>query len=93
MYRPQPIDTSAVELPPSLLELTEQLAQQVHENWAAGRLAEGWVYGEVRDDERRTTPCLVPYDQLSEEEKAYDRVTALQTLRLIVAMGYKIEKA
>ena len=93
MYKPSPFDTSKIEFPNELIALTEQLAEQVHENWAVGRIAEGWVYGETRDDEKKTTPCLVPYSELPEREKEYDRVTALQTLKLIVAMGYKIEKA
>ena len=92
MYKPNPIDTEKVELPKDLLELTEQIAENVHENWAVGRIAEGWTYGETRDDKKKTTPCLVPYSELSDSEKEYDRVTALQTLKLIVALGYKIEK-
>ena len=92
MYKPNPIDTSAVELPAELLELTERIAENVHENWSAGRIAEGWVYGEVRDDAAKTTPCLVPYSELPEEEKEFDRNTAFQTIRLIAALGYKIVK-
>lgn len=92
MYIPNPIDTSFVELPQELLELTEKIAENVHENWAAGRISEGWTYGESRDDRKKTTPCLVPYAALSEEEKQYDRNTAMQTLKLIVALGYKIDK-
>lgn len=92
MYKPNPIDTSKVELPAELLELTEQIAENVHENWSVGRIAEGWTYGEIRDDAKKTTPCLVPYGQLTDSEKEYDRITALQTLKLIVALGYKIEK-
>ncbi len=92
MYKPNPIDTSDVILPADLLELTEQIAENVHETWSEGRIAEGWVYGEKRDDVRKTTPCLVPYDALSESEKEYDRRTALNTLKLIVALGYRIEK-
>ena len=92
MYIPQPVDTTGVVLPQELLELTERIAENVHENWSKGRLADGWVYGEERDDEKRTTPCLVPYAALSEEEKAFDRNTAMETLKLIVALGYKIEK-
>lgn len=92
MYEPRPVDTSAVELPAQLLELMEQIAENVHENWSAGRIAAGWTYGEVRDDLSKTTPCLVPYAQLSEEEKDFDRNTALQTLKLIMALGYTIEK-
>ena len=92
MYKPNPIDTSNVKLPKDLLELTEKIAENVHENWSEGRIADGWVYGEVRDDEKKTTPCLVPYSELSEEEKEYDRKTAIQTLKLIVTLGYNIEK-
>ena len=92
MYQPKPIDTEGIELPADLLELLEKIAENVHENWSLNRMAQGWTYGVCRDDEKKTTPCLVPYDVLSEEEKEYDRVTALQTLKLIMALGYKIEK-
>ena len=92
MYTPKPIDTSDIVLPESLLELTEKIAENVHETWAEARVAAGWKYGEKRDDDNKTTPCLVPYDELSDEEKEYDRSTAIQTLKLIVALGYKIEK-
>lgn len=92
MYKPNPIDTSKVTLPEGLLELTEKIAENVHENWSLGRIADGWTYGEIRDDANKTTPCLVPYSELSEKEKEFDRVTALETLKLIVALGYKIEK-
>ena len=92
MYKPNPIDTSKIELPEDILELTEKIAENVHENWSVGRIADGWTYGETRDDDKKTTPCLVPYSELSDSEKEYDRVTALQTLKLIVALGYKISK-
>ncbi len=92
MYKPNPVDTGKVELPQALYELTEKIAENVHENWAAGRIAAGWKYGPERNDARKETPCLVPYEALSEEEKAYDRNTAMQTLKLIVSLGYQIEK-
>lgn len=92
MYQPKPMDTGDVALPEELLALTERIAENVHETWSAGRIADGWRYGEVRDDVARTTPCLIPYDQLSEEEKEFDRNTAMQTLKLIVKLGYTIEK-
>lgn len=92
MYKPNPIDTSGVELPEELMALTEKIAENVHENWSASRIAEGWTYGEKRDDEKKTTPCLVPYSCLPEQEKDYDRNTALQTLKTIVLLGYKVEK-
>lgn len=91
-YRPHPIDTSDISLPEELSALTEGIAENVHEVWAEGRIREGWTYGEARDDAEKKTPCLVPYSDLPESEKEYDRKTALQTLKLIIRLGYKITK-
>ncbi len=92
-YTPHPYDTNGVELSDELLRLTERIAENVHEVWAAGRIAEGWTYGESRDDAKKQTPCLVPYDALPEAEKEFDRNTAMDTLRLVIALGYRITKA
>lgn len=92
MYNPKPIDTSEVKLPEDLLELTERIAENVHDVWAKGRITEGWTFGEKKDAAKKTTPLLVPYSELSESEKEYDRNTALETLKLIVKLGYRIEK-
>lgn len=91
-YVPNPIDTSDVELSEDLLSLTEKIAENVHDVWAIGRLAGGWTYGEKRNDELKQTPCLVPYAELPESEKEYDRNTALNTLKLVIALGYNITK-
>lgn len=93
MYIPKPVDTSHIVLSEELEALTEKIAENVHEVWSQGRIAEGWTYGEKRDDEKKTTPCLIPYDELPENEKDYDRNTAIGTLKLIMALGYKIDKA
>ena len=90
MYNPNPINTSDVELSADLLELTEQIAENVHDVWSAERMAQGWIYGEKRNDEKKENPCLVPYGELPESEKEYDRNTALETLKLIIKLGYKI---
>ena len=92
MYTPKPIDTSDVSLPEELVALTEKIAENVHDVWSAGRMAEGWTYGKKKDAEKKTTPLLIPYSELPESEKAYDRNTAFETLKLIVKMGYRIEK-
>ena len=89
-YSPNPVDTSDVELPEELLTLAEQLAQNVHEVWSQTRIAQGWTWGPERNDALKQHPCLVPYDQLSEEEKVFDRNTSQETLRLITKLGYKI---
>lgn len=91
-YIPQPVDTTNVELPQELMNLAEEIAKNVHEVWSRNRMSEGWIYGPVRNDEKRETPCLVPYEELPEEEKAYDRNTAFSTLRLIVSLGFDIVK-
>ena len=90
-YIPQPIDTSNVELPKELNVLVEAMAKNVHEVWAQTRISQGWTYGEERNDELKQHPCLIPYEELPEEEREYDRNTAISTLKFIVANGYKIE--
>ena len=91
-YRPQPIDTSAVELRATLCELVEQLAESAHDHWALQRMADGWRYGERRDDEQKRHPDLVPYDDLPESEKEYDRRMVTETIKAIVSLGYRIER-
>lgn len=92
MYKPNPIDTSDISLDKSIVELSEQLAKNTHEVWADGRIKDGWRYGEERNDAQKLHPCLVEYEKLSETEKDYDRRTATETLKLIIKLGYKIEK-
>ena len=91
-YIPQPIDTHDVELPDELNRLAELIAKNVHEVWSAGRMQEGWTYGEKRDDTLKHNPCLVPYEELSDSEKEYDRNTSQETLKLILKLGFKIVK-
>ena len=91
-YIPSPIDLSEVELPKDISSLVELIAKNVHDVWAKQRIEEGWVYGKTKDSIKKTTPCLVPYEELPEEEKEYDRKTALETLKLVIKLGYKIEK-
>ncbi|MBO4356082.1 MAG: hypothetical protein J5850_04435 [Clostridia bacterium] len=91
-YDPHPADTGGIVLPESLTELTEEIAENVHDVWAEGRIKEGWKYGEVKNSEKKETPLLIPYAYLQESEKEYDRRTALETVKLIIAKGYKIKK-
>ncbi len=93
MYQPKPIVTKDVVLSKELIDLTEIIAQNVHDIWAEGRIAEGWVYGAVKDGEKKTTPLLVPYAALEESEKEYDRNTALETLKVIQQCGFDIVPA
>ena len=92
VYLPKPIDTSDVVLPKQLDGLIEQMSENVHEVWAESRMSQGWTYGKERSDALKQHPCLVPYEELPEVEKAYDRDTALGTLKLIIKLGFKISK-
>jgi len=91
-YIPKPIDTSNIELPASLLDLTEKLAEHIHDIWAQKRMSEGWSFGPRRDDKLKTHPDLVPYPELPDSEKEYDRATAMESIKAIIALGYKISK-
>lgn len=91
-YIPQPIDTAGVRLPEELEVLAEDIAKNVHEVWSAGRIKEGWIYGEKRDDAQKHHPCLVPYEELTDVEKEYDRNTSQETLKLIMKLGFRIVK-
>ena len=92
-YTPKPIDTSAVTLSEDVRKLTELLARNAHDIWARQRMADGWRYGPSRDDAQRRHPCLVPYEKLPESEKQYDRNAAMETLKAILALGYRIDRA
>ncbi len=91
-YEPKPIDTLNIKLSGEILQLTELLAKNSHDIWASQRLKEGWKYGPARNDDLKEHPCLVPYEELPESEKGYDRNAAIMTLKAITALGYKIIK-
>lgn len=91
-YHPKLIDLKHVDLPEGFNELREAIAENAHDMWAMERQSEGWTYGLKRDDSKLETPDMVPYGNLPESEKEYDRIMAEDTLRLLIALGYKIEK-
>ena len=91
-YVPQPIETSDIQLPEELEALVEKMAKNVHEVWAETRIKQGWTYGPERNDKQKKHPCLIPYEDLPEEEKEYDRGTSVGTLKLILKLGFRITK-
>ena len=91
-YIPRPIDCSVETIPKELECLVEEMAKNVHEIWAKKRMDQGWTYGKERNDKLKEHPCLVPYEELPEEERVYDRNTAIGTLNLILKEGFKISK-
>ncbi len=91
-YNPKPIDLSDVELTEDLNELREAIAENAHDVWAVERQAQGWTYGDQRDDNKKETPCMVPYSQLPDSEKTFDRDMAMNTLKLVRKLGYDLIK-
>lgn len=91
-YTPQPIDTSDIQLPAELEVLVEEMSKNVHDVWSETRISQGWTYGPQRDDTLKTHPCLIPYEELPDSEKEYDRNTSIGTLKLILKLGFKIRK-
>ena len=91
-YKPEPIDTSRVKLPSEMQELTEKLARNTHDIWARQRMSDGWRWGTARDDVHKLHPCLVPYEELPESEKDYDRSTAMESVKAILALGFRITR-
>ena len=91
MYNPQPVNLDSVNLPSELEPLVEKMAEHVHDVWAESRIKQGWTYGPQRDDTLKKHPCLVPYSELPDEEKQYDRDTTLGTLKLILKLGFTVK--
>lgn len=91
-YLPHPIDVTDVDLDENLMELSEAIAENAHEIWASKRRAEGWRFGPKRDDELLQHPDMIPYCELTEGEKYYDRDMALNTIRLVKKLGFDITR-
>jgi len=91
-YRPDPIDTAGVKLSPRLNDLIERLAANNHDHWALKRIEEGWTFGPERNDKSKTHPDLIPYEELPDSEKEYDRRSVVETLKAMVTLGYSVEK-
>ena len=91
-YEPHPLNLEDVPLTDDLQELQEAIAENAHEVWAAARKAEGWTYGPVRNDALKQHPDLIPYSALPDSEKAYDRLMAINTIKLVKKLGWKIVK-
>lgn len=91
-YHPEPISLEDVEIGTELTELVEALARNAHDVWAYQRLADGWIWGEERNDAAKTHPCLVDYDDLPYSEKVYDLNVVSSTIRAMIALGFRISR-
>ncbi|MEI7489391.1 MAG: RyR domain-containing protein, partial [Chryseobacterium sp.] len=91
-YQPNPIDTSQIKIDKEELQLAECLAMNTHEIWAKQKIKDGWKYGPNKDDRLKLHPYLISYEQLPDEEKEHDYLTAIEAIKVLLASGYKIEK-
>jgi len=89
-YTPSPIDTTNVEISEQMKALSELLSKNTHEVWSKERMARGWTWGPERDDANKKHPDLIPYEELTDDEKQYDRNTSMETIKVILSLGYKI---
>lgn len=92
MYIPNPVDISNISLTPELEKIAEQLSKNTHEIWSSGKIADGWKFGETTNCDLKEHASLIPYEQLSESEKDYDRRTTIGTIKTLLALGYTITK-
>ncbi len=89
-YKPKPLPSSPNLLPEELALLMEKLSENAHEVWSASRISQGWVWGPERNDDAKTHPCLIPYDDLDESEKVHDRNAVAGALLAILHHGWKL---
>lgn len=91
-YEPRPINLDDIELTDDLMELREAIAENAHDVWAVARIKEGWTFGPERDDTLKHHPDLIPYSALPDSEKEYDRLMALNTIKLVKKLGFDLVK-
>jgi len=89
---PAPIKTDHVELPSAVNDLSEHLAELAHNDWAETRRSTGWTFGSVRDNAKKVHPELVAWSELPEGSKSWNRNECMSQLKVIVALGFDIQK-
>lgn len=81
----------AVDLEPRLMVIAEQQARASHEGLMAGKLAQGYVYGPVTNDDptngQLTNPLLIPYDELDDATKQSNIANAVAVIRILRDKG------
>ncbi|XP_062422699.1 ryanodine receptor 2 [Pungitius pungitius] len=89
-FTPTPVDTSEVVLPPQLEDISEKMAENIHELWAMDRIDLGWTHGLVKDEVKKHNTCLVEFSKLSEQEKNQKLQMSQDTLKTLLALGFHI---
>jgi hypothetical protein len=91
-YDIRPAAGDKTEKPWLTKEKLELLARMEHDRWMAHKIAQGWTYGPVKDDNRRLHPCLLSWEELAEEEKEKDRQAVRDIPELLSDASFEIYK-
>lgn len=85
-------DMTALELASKQPKILADLSEIEHRRWMAERFMDGWRYGPQRDNSRKIHHLLIPYDQLSDEEKQKDKDMILNIRNLVASPGWKKQR-
>uniref|UniRef100_A0A6I8PDZ5 Ryanodine receptor 2 n=1 Tax=Ornithorhynchus anatinus TaxID=9258 RepID=A0A6I8PDZ5_ORNAN len=91
-FNPQPVDTSNITIPEKLEYFINKYAEHSHDKWSMEKLANGWIYGEIYSDSSKVQPLMKPYKLLSEKEKEIYRWPIKESLKTMLAWGWRIER-
>uniref|UniRef100_A0A452GAX0 Ryanodine receptor 2 n=1 Tax=Capra hircus TaxID=9925 RepID=A0A452GAX0_CAPHI len=91
-FNPQPVDTSNITIPEKLEYFINKYAEHAHDKWSMDKLANGWIYGEIYSDSSKVQPLMKPYKLLSEKEKEIYRWPIKESLKTMLAWGWRIER-
>ncbi|KAI4555582.1 hypothetical protein MJG53_019272, partial [Ovis ammon polii x Ovis aries] len=81
-----------ITIPEKLEYFINKYAEHAHDKWSMDKLANGWIYGEIYSDSSKVQPLMKPYKLLSEKEKEIYRWPIKESLKTMLAWGWRIER-
>ncbi|XP_068532348.1 ryanodine receptor 2 isoform X4 [Anas acuta] len=91
-FNPQPVDTSNITIPEKLEYFINKYAEHSHDKWSMEKFANGWTYGETYSESAKVQPLMKQYKLLSEKEKEIYRWPIKESLKTMLAWGWRIER-
>uniref|UniRef100_A0A452IT39 Uncharacterized protein n=1 Tax=Gopherus agassizii TaxID=38772 RepID=A0A452IT39_9SAUR len=91
-FNPQPVDTSNITIPEKLEYFINKYAEHSHDKWSMEKFANGWIYGETYSESSKVQPLMKQYKLLSEKEKEIYRWPIKESLKTMLAWGWRIER-
>lgn len=90
-YIPEPVNTASIQLNTDLNNIVHRFSEHYHDAWATRKFENGWTYGDYWNSERKIHPRLKPYSLLNDREKECYEEPVRESLKAILALGWKIE--